>query len=120
MGEDEEARTTQDDPAAAKAREEQEDTAQAKEEMRRLEEQGPPDKLEDWPDGKAKYQTFGGPDGQSGYEEGATSELGPADLRYHENGKITIAGEEVENPDDYRGDPIPGGPTDDDARDDVK
>ena len=116
MGEDEEARTTQDDPAAAKAREEQEDTEQAREEMRRIEEEGPPDKLEDWPDGKAKYQTFGGPDGQSGYEEGATSELGPADLRYHEDGRITIAGEEVENPDDYRGDPIPGGPTDDDVK----
>ncbi len=28
-----------------------------------------------------------------------------------------MAGEEVENPDDYRGDPIPGGPTDDESRD---
>jgi len=117
MREDEATRTTQDDSAAEKARGEQEDVEQAKEEMRRLEEEGPPGKLEDWPDGKAKYQTFGGPDGQSGYEEGPTSELGPADLRYHEDGKITIAGEEVENPDDYRGEPIPGGPTDDDSRD---
>ena len=109
--------TPHDDPAAEKARGEQEETEKAREEMRRLEEQGPPEKLEDWPDGQAKYQTFGGPDGQSGYDEGPTSELGPADLRYHEDGTITVAGEEVENPDDYRGDPIPGGPTDDESRD---
>jgi hypothetical protein len=117
MGEDEEVRTTQDDPAAAKAREEQEDTEQAREEMRRLEEEGPPGKLEEWPDGKAKYQTFGGPEGQSGYEEGPTSELGPSNLRYHDDGRITVGGEEVDNPDELRGDPIPGGPTDDKARD---
>jgi hypothetical protein len=104
---------TQDHSAAEKAREEEQDVEQAKEEMRRLEQEGPPDRLEDWPEGKAKYQTFGGPDGESGYDEGPTSELGPTDLRYHEDGRITVAGEEVENPDDYRGEPIPGGPTDD-------
>jgi hypothetical protein len=117
MGEDEEVRGAQDDPAAAKAREEQEDTEQAREEMRRLEQEGPPDKLEDWPDGKAKYQTFGGPEGESGYEEGPTSELGPSNLRYHEDGKITVGGDEVDDPDEFRGDPIPGGPTDDNGRD---
>ena len=117
MAEEDEIRTTRDDRAAEKAREQQEDTEQAREEMRKLEQEGPPGKLEDWPDGKAKYQTFGGPEGESGYEEGPTSELGPANLRYHEGGKITVDGEEVENPDDFRGDPIPGGPTDDKARD---
>jgi hypothetical protein len=117
MGEEEEVRTTQDDSAASKAREEQEDTEQAREEMRRLEEEGPPGKLEDWPDGKAKYQTFGGPEGRSGYDEGPTSELGPSNLRYHEDGRITVGGEEVENPDEFRGEPIPGGPTDDRTRD---
>jgi hypothetical protein len=117
MGDEERTGTTDDDGAAAKARDEQQEVEQAKEEMRRLEQEGPPDKLEDWPDGKAKYQTFGGPDGESGYEEGPTSELGPTDLRYHEDGTITVGGEQVENPDDYRGDPIPGGPTDDESRD---
>jgi hypothetical protein len=116
MGE-EERTTTDDDGAAAKARDEQQEVEQAKEEMHRLEQEGPPDKLEDWPDGKAKYQTFGGPDGETGYEDGPTSELGPTDLRYHEDGRITVGGEEVDNPDDYRGEPIPGGPTDDDSRD---
>jgi hypothetical protein len=111
MGED------RSDPAAGKAREEQQDVEQAKEEMRRLEQEGPPERLEDWPSGKAKYQTFGGPDGEAGYDEGPTSELGPADLRYHEDGTITVAGEEVEDPDALRGEPIPGGPTDDEARD---
>ena len=110
-------RSATDDRAAAKAREEQQDVEQAKEEMRRLEQEGPPEKLEDWPSGKAKYQTFGGPDGESGYDEGPTSELGPSDLRYHEDGSITVAGEEVEDPDRYRGEPIPGGPTDEAARD---
>ena len=109
--------STAGDPAAEKAREEQQDVEQAKEEMRRLEQDGPPERLEDWPSGKAKYQTFGGPDGQSGYEEGPTSALGPADLRYHEDGSITVAGEEVENPDELRGEPIPGGPTDEKSRD---
>ena len=117
MGEEDEIRTTQHDEAAEKAREEQEDTEQAREEMRKLEEQGPPDKLEDWPDGKAKYQTFGGPEGESGYEEGPTRELGPSNVRYHEDGNITVGGEEVEDPDAFRGEPIPGGPTDANARD---
>ena len=114
MGED---RSKADDPAAEKAREERQEVEQAREEMRRLEQEGPPEKLEDWPSGKAKYQTYGGADGQSGYDEGPTSELGPADLRYHEDGTITVAGEEVDDPDEYRGEPIPGGPTDKDARD---
>jgi hypothetical protein len=105
-----------DESAAAKARGEQQDTEQAREEMRRLERAGPPDKLEDWPDGKAKYQTFGGPEGESGYEEGPTSELGPSNLRYHEDGSVTIGGEQVEDPDEFKSDPIPGGPTDDAAR----
>jgi len=104
-----------DDSAAGKARDEQQEVEEAKEEMRRLEEEGPPDKLEDWPSGKAKYQTYGGPDGSSGYDDGPTSQLGPADLRYHDDGKITIAGEEVDDPEEYRGEPIPGGPTDEDA-----
>jgi hypothetical protein len=126
MAEEDEVRTKEhesapgdssaDDSAAGKAREEQQEVEQAREEMHRLEEEGPPEKLEDWPSGKAKYQTFGGPEGESGYEEGPTAELGPTNLRYHEDGSVTIGGEKVDNPDEYKGDPIPGGPTDERTR----
>lgn len=86
--------------------------------MREIEE-NPPEKLEDWPDGKAKYRTMGGPEGSSGYDEGPTSKLGPSELRYHEDGNVTVGGEEVDNPDDYKGEPIPGGPTDPNAQQDT-
>jgi hypothetical protein len=116
MADEEEVRSADDDSAADKAREEQQEVEQAKEEMHRLEEEGPPERLEDWPSGKAKYQTFGGPEGESGYEEGPTAELGPTNLRYHEDGSVTIGGEKVDDPDEYKGDPIPGGPTDERTR----
>jgi hypothetical protein len=84
---------------------------------RELEEiaEDPPKNLEDWPGGKAKYKTFGGPESETGYDEGPTSNLGPADLRHHEDGSVSIKGEKVDNPEDYKTDPIPGGPTDPDA-----
>jgi hypothetical protein len=47
--------------AAEKARSDQEEVEAAKKEMERLEEGDPPERLEDWPDGKAKYQTYGRP-----------------------------------------------------------
>jgi len=58
-----------------------------------------------------------GPEGgeEGGYEDGATSKLGPSNLRHHEDGKVTIDGEEVDDPDEYKGEPIPGGPSDPDA-----
>lgn len=84
---------------------------QAKEELRQIEED-PPEKLEDWPKGKAKYQTFGGPEGEHGYHEGPEQNLGPSSLRHHEGGEVEVEGEVVENPEDYKGEPIPGGPTD--------
>jgi hypothetical protein len=83
-------------------------------EMERIE-QDPPKRLEDWPGGKAKYRTFGGPETDSGYGDGVTEKLGPSDLQYHEDGSVTVAGERVEDPDSFKGDPIPGGPTDPDA-----
>ena len=84
--------------------------------LQELEEGDPPDKLEDWPGGKAKYQTYGGPDsGDGGYEDGATAKLGPSNLRHHEDGSVTIDGEEVDDPEEYKGEPIPGGPSDPDA-----
>ncbi|MGI8845263.1 MAG: hypothetical protein ACR2HC_03680, partial [Thermoleophilaceae bacterium] len=39
-------------------------------------EDDPPKDLMDWPDGNAKYKTFGGPDGDTGYDDGPTKNLG--------------------------------------------
>jgi hypothetical protein len=101
--------------AAESAREEEEEVEQAKQEMSELEEGEPPKDLADWPGGKAKYLTYGGPDGGESYDDGATSKLGPSSLRHHEDGSVTIEGEKVDNPDEYKGEPIPGGPSDPDA-----
>ena len=78
-------------------------------------EDDPPEKLEDWPDDDAKYKTFGGPEGETSYEDGATANLGQSGVRHHEDGSVSVEGEKVDNPDDYKGDPIPGGPTDPNA-----
>ena len=86
----------------------------AKEELKRLEED-PPKRIKDWPDGKAKYETFGGPEHETSYDETATRKLGPAEVRHHEDGSVTVGGEKVEDPEEYKGEPIPGGPTDPDA-----
>jgi hypothetical protein len=101
--------------AAESARDEEAEVEQAKEEMSELEEGDPPKDLADWPGGKAKYLTYGGPDGGESYDDGATSKLGPSSLRHHEDGSVTIEGEEVDDPDEYKGEPIPGGPSDPDA-----
>jgi hypothetical protein len=90
--------------------EQREEAQQEIEEMR----ENPPEKLEDWPDGKAKYETLGGPEHDTSYDE-AAGNLGPADVRHYEDGSVTVGGEKVDNPEDYKGDPIPGGPTDPDA-----
>ena len=90
------------------------DPHQRSETMRKLEED-PPKDLKQWPDDERKYETFGGPEGDHGYEEGPESKLGPSSLTYHEDGSISIDGKKVDNPDDYRGEPIPGGPTDPEA-----
>ena len=87
---------------------------EAEEEVKALEDD-PPENLEDWPDGKAKYKTFGGPEAESSYEEGPTSNLGESEVRHHEDGSVTVKGEKVDNPDEYKGEPIPGGPTDPNA-----
>ena len=104
-----------DDDAASKAQSEEEEVEEAKKVMEEIEQGDPPDKLEDWPGGKAKYQTYGGPEGESGYDEGPTAKLGPSSLRHHEGGEVSIEGEKVDNPDEYKGEPIPGGPSDPDA-----
>ena len=74
-----------------------------------------PAKLEDWPDGKAKYETFGGPEGEHSYDEGPEQNLGPDSVRHHEDGSVTVSGEQADDPDQYKGEPIPGGPTDPNA-----
>ncbi len=78
-------------------------------------EKDPPKKLEDWPSDRTKYQTLGGTEGTASYDEGPTAKLGPSDLRYHDDGSVTIKGEEVDDPEAYKGDPLPGGPTDPNA-----
>jgi hypothetical protein len=99
---------------ASKAQQVEEDYDKAKQELRELEE-NPPEKLEDWPEGKAKYETFGGPEGEHGYHEGPEQQLGPSALRHREDGSVEIEGEEVDDPSKYKGPPIPGGPTDPDT-----
>jgi hypothetical protein len=66
----------------------------AKEEIQELE-KDPPEKLEDWPDGQAKYDS----------------------VRHHEDGSVEVGGEKVDDPDEFKGEPIPGGPTDPDSKD---
>ena len=87
----------------------------AKEKIRELEDD-PPERLEDWPDGQAKYETFGGPDGDHSYNEGPETNLGPDSVRHREDGSVEVGGEKVDNPDEFKGEPIPGGPTDPDAQ----
>src|SRR4051794_32712342 len=101
-----------------KAQEKEEERESARQKMEEIEE-NPPEDLEDWPDDAAKYETFGGPEGEHSYEEGPETKLGPSSLRHTEDGSVTIEGEEVEDSDKYKGPPIPGGPTDPDAPQDL-
>jgi hypothetical protein len=76
-------------------------------------EKDPPKRPEDWPDDRdMRNATFGGPEGDHGYEEGPEAKLGPSGLRHHEDGRVSIDGEFVDDPSQYKGEPIPGGPTD--------
>jgi hypothetical protein len=106
---------TQKDDAHAKAQEAEEKHERAKATMEKIE-QDPPEKLEDWPDDEAKYETFGGSEaGEGAYDEQHEEALGEHSVRHHEDGSVEVKGEKVDNPDDYKGEPIPGGPTDPDA-----
>jgi hypothetical protein len=95
--------------------EHEQEMEEAKQEVQALEDD-PPEKLEDWPDGKAKYETFGGKEGEHSYAEGPEANLGPDSLRFREDGAVEVAGEEVDDPDEFKGEPIPGGPTDPNAQ----
>src|SRR5690242_21206465 len=108
-----------EDAESKKAQEKEEEREDAREKVKEMEEGDPPSDLEDWPDDAAKYETFGGPEGEHSYEEGPETKLGPSSLRHTEEGGVTIEGEEVDDPDKYKGPPIPGGPTDPEAPQDL-
>jgi hypothetical protein len=111
-GDDEEG----EDDAAKLAQEREEERDQARQKIQEMEEGEPPADLADWPDDAAKYETFGGPEGEHGYHEGPEEEkLGPSSLRHHKDGRVTVEEEDVGDPDEYKSDPIPGEPTDPDA-----
>lgn len=97
--------------AGDKAEQEAKEREEATEKVKQMEED-PPNDIEDWPSDKAKYITFGGAEGEEGYDEAVTRNLGPSEVRHHEDGSVTVEGEEVDDPDEYKGEPIPGGPTD--------
>ena len=97
------------------AQEAEEKHERAKQTMEKIEE-NPPEKLEDWPDDEAKYETFGGSeDGEATYDEKHEEALGAHSVRHHDDGSVEVKGEKVDDPDEYKGDPIPGGPTDPNA-----
>jgi hypothetical protein len=102
-------RSTPAEGAAGQPRDEERDV----ETMRKLEAGDAPTDLKDWPSDSAMYKTYGEDD--QPYGEGQTAKLGPSDLARHADGSISIKGEKVGNPDDYKGEPIPGGPTDADS-----
>ena len=100
--------------AQEKAQEQEQQNEQAAEEMRVLEEGDPPTNLDDWPEGPAKYLTFGSGEDEA-YGAGVTGKLGPANLERNGDGSIVIDGDKVDNPDDYKAEPLEGGPSDPDA-----
>lgn len=88
--------------------EERTEHEQAAEEMREFEQSDElPADLSDWPTGKAKYITFGEGEDEA-YGEGATAKLGPAEVAHHEDGSVTVAGEEADAS-DYKREPIKSG-----------
>ena len=101
--------------AQEKAQEQKREHEDAAEEMRELEGGDPPTDLDDWPSSWAKYLTYGS-DEDEPYGVGVTGKLGPANLERNGDGSIVIDGEKVDNPDDYKGEPLEGGPTDPNAQ----
>ena len=81
---------------------------QAAERMREFEQRDEvPSDLSEWPQGKAKYVTFG-EDSDSAYGEGPTEKLGPAEVTHRDDGSVSVAGEDVDA-EDYKGEPIKSG-----------
>jgi hypothetical protein len=73
----------------------------AREKVEQLEDD-PPKDLKEWPDDEAKYVTFGGGEGDHGYDEGPEAKLGPSSTRRFEDGSIEVEGEKVENPEERK------------------
>jgi hypothetical protein len=96
--------------AQSKAQDKADQRDLAQEEMRVLEAGDVPTEREGWPGGPAQYLTYGSEDDQ--YGTGVTAKLGPADVRHYADGSVSVAGEMVDNPRDYKGEPLIGGPTD--------
>ena len=88
------------DDADPTDRAENEDEARAQ--IRKLQKEGPPEQLADWPTGKAMFLTFGGAEGEEGYEDGHARQMGPSSTRHHPDGSVEVQGEMVDNPDDYK------------------
>lgn len=78
-----EERDEEETEAQSKAAE-HEDLDRAAEENVKALEGDPPTSLDDWPDGQAKYKTFGGPEHESSWDEGATAKLGEGDSEEEE------------------------------------
>lgn len=92
-----------------RAQEHHEAQEQAAQEMKEFEQADEvPKDPRDWPDGKAKYITYGLED-DSAYGEGTTAKLGPAEVVHGEDGSITVGGEEVDDPSEFKGERIQGG-----------
>lgn len=85
---------------------------EAREEMRELEGRDDlPSDPREWPSGKSKTMTFGS-ESDEPYGEGPTAKLGPPSVEHHSDGTVSVGGKQVDNPEDFKGEPIPGGPTD--------
>ena len=112
-----EPQATKTNKDSRSARDKAQDKASERElaqgEMLELEGGDVPTEREGWPSGPAQYLTYGSEDDQ--YGSGVTAKLGPADVRHYADGSVSIGGEKVDNPDDYKGEPLAGGPTDPDA-----
>jgi hypothetical protein len=81
-----------------------EDEDEARAQMKKLEKEGPPEHLGDWPTGKAMYLTFGGAEGEEGYEDGQARQMGPSSLRHYSDGSVEVQGEMTDDPDQYKRD----------------
>ena len=76
--------------------------------MHTLEKGHLPTNLEDWPAGPPKYPTYGSGEDEA-YGAGVTGKLGPANLERNGDGSIVIDGDKVDNPEDYKAEPLEGG-----------
>jgi hypothetical protein len=85
--------------------EQQNDRVDGREELRKFAEQEKlPSDPREWPGGKGKFVTFAEGDDKP-YGEGDTAKIGPQVI-YHDDGSATVDGKKVDNPEDYKGEPI--------------